>query len=209
MNHVGHFIQPPLLKQEYPSHVQWSGSNRILSLPETEAVIQCGDKFGWGAGAIGGPGANRVDPGYRCVDVCTLPFTDKLHWLYERITARVAAANEQFYGFELSGLLEPLQLLRYTAAQVASQKNGHYDWHQDFGAGYMGRRKLSVVIQLSDALDYDGCELSLMSHRLETMPYKAVGEGVLFPSWTPHYVSEITSGVRHALVAWVHGTPFR
>jgi predicted 2-oxoglutarate/Fe(II)-dependent dioxygenase YbiX len=31
----------------------------------------------------------------------------------------------------------------------------------------------------------------------------------MFPSWTPHCVSNITRGTRYALVAWVHGTPFR
>jgi PKHD-type hydroxylase len=209
MNTHGIFIQPHGLAKEYPSHVQWSGSNRILSPPECEAIIDAAGALGWQPGTIGSPTEHRHDPSYRCVEVCTLPYAPSIDWLYERITTRVVAANEQYYGFDLAGLLETVQVLRYTAAETAGAPNGHYNWHQDFGAGYMGRRKLSVVIQLSDGHEYEGCQLTLMGHRLETMPYRGAGDGVAFPSWTPHYVSEITRGVRHALVAWVHGSPFR
>lgn len=207
MNTHGIFVQPAGLQRDYPSHVQWSGAQRMLSPPECAALIDCGELLGWKPGTIGSAEANRHDPNYRSVEVATLAYRPDFDWLYQRITDWVVGANREYYHFDLAGLLEPLQLLRYTAAE--GQLAGHYDWHQDFGSGYMGRRKLSVVAQLTDGAEYDGCELTLMSHRQEKMPYRGAGDAVVFPSWTPHCVSHITRGVRHALVAWVHGTPFR
>jgi len=209
MNNTGFFIAPKGLSQEYPSHVQWSGANRMLSAPECTHIIEQAETAGWRAGTIGSATSNREDPGYRRVDVCSATYSKQTEWLYERLSQKVPAANEQYFGFDVVGLMEEVQILRYTAPEVAGEPAGHYDWHQDFGSGYMGRRKLSVVVQLSDGADYEGCELTLMTHKMETMRYRGAGEGVIFPSWTPHCVSNITRGTRYALVAWVHGSPFR
>jgi len=208
MNRTGYFFEPRKLRTDFPSHVQWSAENRLLSPPECDSIIQFGHLIGFGKAAIGSPGASRVDESYRCVEVATLPFIEKFDWLYQRLTQKVQYANDDFYGFDLSGLCEPLQLLRYVAAQDGGVA-GHYDWHQDFGADYMGRRKLSVVINLSDPADYDGCRLTIMHHRQETLPYVGRGDAVLFPTWTPHMVSGVSRGMRYALACWVHGAPFR
>lgn len=209
MNDTGFFIAPAGLRQAYPSHAQWSGTNRLLSEPECQALIDLGAVLGFVPATIGDEQVQRLDRDYRCVDVATLPFEPRLRWLYERLSLRASLVNQEYYGFDLAGLLEPVQLLRYTAKSAEQGVAGHYRWHQDFGNGYMGRRKLSLVVQLSGADDYEGCLLTLMSHQTETMNYRARGEGVCFPSWTPHCVSPIERGVRYALVAWVHGSPFR
>lgn len=209
MNRTGYFIAPREHNREFVSHAQWSGANRLLSPPECAAIIAMAEEAGWQDASIGSPDSRRIDPSYRCVKVCTLNFRLEADWLYERVSGRVEAANNAYYAFEITGLLEPFQVLRYDAPKAAGDTPGHYDMHQDFGAGYMSRRKLSVVAQLSEGTDYDGCELTLVTHKHEVMGYRGRGEGCLFPSWTPHYVSPITRGTRYAMVAWVHGPPFR
>lgn len=209
MNSTGYFIEPAQLRREYPSHVQWSGSNSILSPPECDALVQMAKSIGFSPAAIGNNEQFHVDPAYRQTDTATLEFSKETDWLYRRITERVASANRDYYGFDLCGLIEPFQVLRYTFNAESNEPPGHYDWHQDFGAGTMGRRKISFVANLSDPSEYDGCRLTLMSHRAEQLNYVGKGEGFIFPSWSPHCVSNITRGIRYSMVAWVHGAPFR
>lgn len=209
MNVNGYFIDPPARPRDYPTHVQWSGENRLFSAPECDALIALGEELGFVDATIGSPQDQRLDREYRCVEVAMLPYGVKTAWLYDRVSKRVQWANADLWGFDLIGLREPFQLLRYRAPGVEGGPAGKYEWHQDFGAGYMSNRKLSVVSQLSAPDDYEDCRLQLQTHLLETMNYLERGDGVAFPTWTPHRVTPITRGVRYAMVAWVHGPAFR
>ena len=183
----------PRDKKAFPGHIQWSGPNRLLSPPECRELISRFDNdllFG----SVGSPNNFRTEHATRCVELKMLPIEDpQLGWFYERINERVQLANEAFYDFNLIGLLEPAQFLKYTPARE-NKPDGHYGWHQDFGEGAMGTRKLSVVIQLSEPTEYEGCRLRVMSHVEEEMAYVGQGEGVMFPSWAPHHVTPITRG---------------
>lgn len=203
----GYPIAPPAMPEFVP-HVQWSGANRMLSGPECEAVIALGLSKPMEPAAIGSNDARRIDPSYRKVDVSTLHMGDA-PWLFERVGEKVKWTNETYYGFDLVGVIEPIQFLRYEAMQTAEAIPGHYDWHQDFGAGAMATRKLSLVIQLSDPATYKGCRLRCMTHYEWECPYINQGDAVVFPSWTPHRVLPIEDGVRYALAVWVHGPRFR
>jgi len=207
MNKFGYFITPKGLTNGFPSHVQWSGDNAMFSPPDCDAIIAYGEEVGFQKASIGNPGQAQVNDSYRRADVQTIPYMQRFDWLYQRVSDRVKYANQAHYDFDLTGMREPFQLLKYTAAE--GEVPGHYDWHQDFGASYMGSRKISVVINLSDPSEYDGCRLILKTDREEELGYVGKGEGAMFPSWTPHMVSSITRGTRYALVAWVHGAPFR
>lgn len=200
-------IRPPE-RPAFPSHVQWSAENAMLSQPECEWIIARGEQMPLGQASVGTPTEHRVDPATRCVAMT--PFdTEDSAWLYERIAQRVGWANDAMYQFDLSGLIEPIQFLKYTPAQ-GELPNGHYTWHVDFGEGAMATRKLSLVIQLSPGHAYDGCEFRMYSDRgPQELGYRGQGEAFMFPSWTPHSVAPITRGVRYALVAWVHGPRFR
>jgi PKHD-type hydroxylase len=209
MNKIGYFITPKGLTRGFPSHVQWSGSNAMFSPPDCDALIAYGERVGFTRAAVGAPSETRVDDNYRRADAQTIPFGDEFNWLYERVSNRVNYANLEHYDFDLTGLREPFQILKYTAPAKEGDIPGHYDWHQDFGSSYMGSRKISVVINLSDPAEYDGCRLVIKTDREEELAYVGKGEGAMFPSWTPHMVTSITRGTRYALVAWVHGAPFR
>lgn len=199
----------PSGRPEFPPFVQWSEENALLSPPECEAVIRLGESLPLAAAGVGSPTNNRVDPHVRQVAMRSLQFDEDCEWLFERIARRVRWANDAYYNFELVGLVEPPQFLRYTEAQTADGVAGHYKWHQDFGADAMACRKLSVVINLSRPEEYAGCRLTLMTHEEFEIPYRGQGEGVVFPSWTPHCVTPLDRGTRYALVCWVHGPPFR
>jgi PKHD-type hydroxylase len=206
---TGYFFEPPALAADYPSHVQWTAENAILSPPDCAALIEIANRIGWSPAAVGSGDRMRIDPAYRCVSIASIPYTAEVAWLYERVTSRIHWANCAYWRFDLTGLLEPFQVLRYEAPKEPDAIPGHYDWHQDFGAGQMGRRKLTFLAQMSAPSDYDGCDLTLMSHQQEKMPYRNAGDAIAFPCWTPHQVSAISRGTRYALVNWIHGPPLR
>lgn len=205
--HYG-FPITPSGRAGYPPYTQWSGENRFLSPPECEALIRLGESIPLGPASVGNPSNHRVDSGVRQVSMRALNFEEECEWLFQRIVQRAKWANEAHYGFDLVGLVEPPQFLRYTEAE-GTQPAGHYDWHQDFGAEAMACRKLSLVINLSRPQDYAGCRLTLMTHEEFQIPYREQGDAVAFPSWTPHCVTPLDRGIRYALVCWIHGPPYR
>ena len=132
-------------------------------------------------------------------------------WIGRRLADLAGRANRA-YGFELTGIEEHLQFTTYDGP------GSHYTWHQDGLDGVVARRKLSIVVQLSDPGDYAGGELELLEvaedYDVERRrDYLSVasrqGAAVVFPAFEFHRVLPLRRGVRHSLVAWVGGPPFR
>lgn len=200
-------IRPPE-QRAFPSHVQWSGNNRMLSQAECEWIIARGEGMPLHQAPVGTPTESRVEPTTRCVFSNNLD-TEDCGWLYDRLAEKISLANQEYFGFDLTGLIEPVQFLKYIPAK-GDLPNGHYTWHVDFGEGAMATRKLSVVVQLSPRGAYDGCQFSMVADRgMQTLEYREQGDAFMFPSWTPHSVAPITRGMRYALVAWIHGPRLR
>jgi PKHD-type hydroxylase len=171
----------------------------------------------------------------------------RIAWLndesvYECIRPFVQSANEQA-GWRLDvRQIEQVQFTKYGIDQ-------HYHWHidgqcdhhaskvlsrhQDYEKKGLSMpitetsdprhvglaRKLSVTINLSDPLDYDGGDLWLTKHpqdsrisELETFTnpnFRDKGAVVVFPSWVRHRVTPVTRGTRYSAVAWFNGPPLR
>jgi len=93
------------------------------------------------------------------------------------------------------------------------EPGAYYAEHMDalhLGDRAPAGRKLSVVVQLTEAWEYTGGSLRL-SHC--TAPDRAElrerGTIIAFPSWLPHQVTPVEAGVRHSLVGWLHGPPWQ
>lgn len=201
----------PLEMPAFPSHVQWSGENAMFTPEECHQIIRAGEALGPRFAMIGN-GSNdggAVVKEYRCVKASmpTRQGEDDLTWIYDRIARKVELANRDFFRFDLTGLGEPIQFLKYEVLE--GEPPGHYNWHQDFGGGYSANRKLSLVVNLSDPVDYGGCRLHVMTEREWESSYINQGEAICFPTWTPHRVTAIEFGTRYALAVWVHGPQFR
>ena len=121
-------------------------------------------------------------------------------FVYERIATMVAKLNG-WYRYELYGFLEPLHFIRY-------DEGGKFDWHLDCGADRTCTRKLSVTVQLSSPDDYAGGTLEFCPQgELHRSRYQ--GAATVFPSMLAHRVTPIERGLRHSIVAWIHGPSFR
>jgi PKHD-type hydroxylase len=122
--------------------------------------------------------------------------------LYRIVTDELDRVNSMHWEFELDEL-DPIQFLQYN-------QGGHYTWHTDLGPGRHAKRKLSIVIPLSDPAEYEGGELLIKIGEKETSVPLKQGHAILFPSYILHKVTPVTKGKRFMLVGWMKGkTAFR
>lgn len=146
-----------------------------------------------------------TDHNLRRADLVWLDDVDGAGWVMDRIIDLVRHANREVFDFALTEFAESPQVARYGA-----EKQGHFTWHSDIGDGPLAaRRKLTMVVQLSDPESYDGGRLEVMpSAQVITAPVGR-GNATLFPSYLLHRVTPVTEGERHSLTIWAHGPRFR
>ncbi len=179
----------------------------ILSLPDALSPDDCGrvvalarDASLRDAGLVGG---RKHD--LRRADLAWLDDIPGAAWVMEAMTALVARANREAFSFDLTDFAESAQVARYEAA-----REGHFGWHSDIGAGALAaRRKLTVVVQLSDPGDYEGGALELWPDSSTHTALAAQGTATIFPSFLLHRVTPVTRGTRWSLTLWAHGPAFR
>lgn len=167
--------------------------DRVLGLlkqyPLQDAVVQTNESLKY-AGEI------------RKSRVTFLPWVQELSWVFQRLASGVLEANKSLYNFNLAGFTEGLQLAEYA-------NGAFFDWHQDSGRDAFSIRKLSIVVQLTDGKSYEGGDLEFIYSREAQRAVRTRGALILFPSYVVHRVTPLTAGVRHSLVGWVSGPPFR
>ena len=70
-------------------------------------------------------------------------------------------------------------------------------------------RKISISVQLDDENDYMGGDLQFYTKQTLTNAPRKKGTVIMFPSYLLHRVTPVVKGVRHSLVTWISGPPFR
>lgn len=130
-----------------------------------------------------------------------IPLNDETEFIFKQISDCVLEANRELFKIDIYGFTESLQFTEYEGAGT------HYDWHPDIGAD-KNKRKLSIVIQLSDENDYEGGDLMINSGVVQKAPRER-GNIIIFPSFLLHKVTPLISGNRYSIVSWVSGPPWR
>lgn len=128
-----------------------------------------------------------------------IPKKPEHEWIYNKVTQAAMAINKAQYGFDIQGILSP-EVLEY-------QNTGFYKAHADIGVGRLSSRKLTLVVFLSPSHQYAGGRLRLHPDFAD-FPQEQ-GSLVCFPSYIPHEVEPVTSGIRHVLVSWIIGNAFQ
>jgi PKHD-type hydroxylase len=146
------------------------------------------------------------DKAVRSSEVRWMRKTKSSRWVFDKLIETVLNIQQNWYPFNLSGFLEPIQITRYL-----SSEEGHYSEHRDFGPANMSTRKLSLVMQLNDSAAFEGGALDILAIAGADKSVKQAAQGnlVAFPAWELHRVNKVTSGERWSLVSWIHGEPFR
>jgi PKHD-type hydroxylase len=156
--------------------------------------------------AIGNGGDGGIDPNIRRSGLNWMSNVQETQWAFEKLGHIVSSLNAQFFRFDLRGFGEHIQLTNYDSAE-----QGMYGWHVDMGPNPASPcRKLSLVLQLSDPVEYEGGVLEIQPHGKDIIKMrKQRGLVVVFPSWTLHQVTPVTQGSRQSLVAWITGPAFK
>lgn len=177
-----------------------------FSREECAAIIRMGDNLTLRGGAVGTATDEYEEVrSIRTVETAMIPLNDSTRWLYDKIRDMVIEANDDCYKFDITGIFEGIQFLRY---ENKGDDVGHYDWHQDSGPGDASQRKLSFIAQMSQVgEDYEGCETNIFP--LEDPISQDQGDAIVFRSDQFHRVQDLKSGVRICIVAWVKGPPLR
>jgi PKHD-type hydroxylase len=155
---------------------------------------------------VGGIGNGSVNENVRRSGLHWLSNTPETVWVFETLAHVVSSLNSQFFRFNLTGFGEKIQLTNYDESE-----KGMYGWHIDMCSNTNAPcRKLSLVLQLSDPVEYEGGVLEVQPSGQNIIKMrKQRGLIVAFPSWTLHQVTPVTQGSRQSLVAWVSGPAFK
>lgn len=167
----------------------------------TQIVALAGEAGLAAAGLVGRVANSNI----RRAEIAWLDDVPGAGWVSDRLVRLVAEANRDSFDFALTDFAESPQVARYGA-----EAEGHFSWHSDIGDGPVARRrKLTLVVQLSDPDDYEGGALELMPDANVLPADRARGAAVVFPSFVLHRVTPVTRGSRHSLTVWAHGPAFR
>jgi len=151
---------------------------------------------------VGTETEGAVNPNIRRSQVSWLENNPNTKWVFEKLGHAASQLNADYFRFDLTGFGESLQLTNYDQSE-----NGMYGWHQDYNSKVS--RKLSLTVQLTDASEYEGGNLQIMTSGNPANARKQRGLIVAFPSYVLHQITPVTQGSRQSLVAWVSGPAFK
>lgn len=183
---------------EHPYLYRILTREKLFTPAECEQIIQLNAESPRAESLISDQG--KKDLSLRNSQTSVLLHQDNSKWVHERLMKALQEYNAMMK-FKIASL-EQLQIQAY-------RPGGFYSWHMDLGEGHMSTRKISVVLLLSAPSQFKGGKLEFWmgsdkgsAHVLEQ------GDAVFFPPYLLHRVTPVTAGLRHTLVAWVHGPAF-
>lgn len=148
---------------------------------------------------------HRRDHNLRNAELVWMDEVDGMGWVMERLIELVRKSNKTQFGFDLQAFSESPQVASYKASE-----SGHFAWHSDIGDGpTAGKRKLTMVLQLSESSSYEGGNLEVMPGAQVLTTSRDQGCVSIFPSFLLHQVTPVTRGIRHSMTVWAHGPAFR
>ena len=137
-----------------------------------------------------------------------LVWIDEVHnagWVMEKLIELVRQSNSNHFDFDIREFAESPQIASYDASA-----DGHFSWHSDIGGRSTAqKRKLTLVVQLSNPSSYKGGDLEIMPGAQIFAASRARGCASIFPSYTLHQVTPVITGKRYFLTVWAHGPAFR
>lgn len=177
-------------------HLDWVTCARRLTKSMCERLIKLGTSFPSEPPTVVGQdvlGEHRVGL------VHMLPDTPSTRFVYQLLWRVARDATRRHYGLALTGITRMPHYVEYYGGR------GRFDWHNDYSHERdESPRKLTVIIQLSSPDEYTGGDLEVFGAISTTVP-RARGTVVCLPSFVPHRVTPVTSGVRRVIVSWIAG----
>ncbi|MEG3180942.1 2OG-Fe(II) oxygenase [Sphingomonas sp. LT1P40] len=174
-------------------NIPWLDYPDAFTSAECDAMLSLAEKDALTPATVWSGTCDHVDPAIRLAERCHWPRAGH-DWIHDRLDALFSHAAARL-DTTVDPVFEDIQFLRYGVGAHFQQ------WHSDAGTDRHEARRISASVELSDAADYRGgaLEIAPIMGVPRTLPR---GGARLFPSRMIHRVTPVTSGVRHALVAW-------
>lgn len=133
-------------------------------------------------------------------------FDEPIEWLDKKIDFYAKKANAENFYLDISFGLMSRQLMYYRPGDWFQPHDDTGHWDNNYYD-----RKLTIIIQLSDADDYSGGKTFVEKDNNVFQPkhQKEKGSLFIFPTFAIHEVSEIIEGYRKAFICWYSGPKFR
>lgn len=177
-------------------HLDWVICSKPLPSTTCDELIALGRSFPRDKPTVVGQDKLKA---HRVGDVHMLPNVHETRPLYQLLWDTALDATNRHYGLTLSGITRMPHYVEYHAGR------GHFHWHNDYSHESLeSPRKLTVIIQLSEGDEYEGGDLEVFGAINSTLPRKR-GSVICLPSFIPHRVTAVTSGIRRVIVAWIAG----
>jgi len=137
----------------------------------------------------------------KTVDVGIVPIKRVKDYL-GGLTDLVKQINREGFGFNLYDTTE-YDTINYN--EYTANKQGEYGWHTDFPLHNLYHLKLTVLVNLSTT-EYTGGTFETFSNGPKQIKeFDKPGSVLIFPSWTPHRVTPVTSGKRTSMALFIAG----
>jgi len=147
---------------------------------------------------------NGISLNVRSHDYFTLDGMDKFKDFYGKVMKDLIEHNHLYFHYNLE-VAQDMQYLEYNG-----DRGDYYSWHSDYDPQTIDRpiRKLAYIIILSDPADYTGGELQFFEEDT-TIKNLTYGDMILFPAFSRHRITPVTSGTLKMIVGWLGGSPFQ
>jgi PKHD-type hydroxylase len=122
---------------------------------------------------------------------------------FDNIRTVTKQANDEIYDFRLLGIIDQdfPQIFRY-------ETGDYYDLHIDLSP-MATTRKISFIVNLSDPTTYEGGNIEFLNTDTSDANLNEQGSILIFPSFLPYKISEVTKGHKDIIVGCIHGAVFR
>lgn len=172
----------------------------VLDSKTCDEIIECAKKIKLNKATV--TKEKIYKPNFRKANICFIPKDNEdFSTVYKYLDNFFHDANSEFFGLNLIRM-QNLQFSEYD-----STYQGHFDFHRDtiIESKSFYQRKLTLCVQLSDPLTYEGGNFELAYTMTDKEDLRKRGTIIIFPSLFYHRITPVTKGIRYSLVAWYEG----
>lgn len=161
-------------------------------------------KTKWQTAEVMEAGEMKVNPELRDHKLRVIPYDPATVGLFRELYDHVNSVNHWHFNFRLWSM-EDLSVYQLNLGHKIGMHSDRAYMHD------MSDRKLTMLVGLTQADEYDGGEVVISPHgnqALESSVKLNKGDVVIFPSWVPYEIKQVKKGTLEMLATWVYGPKF-
>ena len=167
----------------------------IFTIEECLSIISLGKNFQDASNTSND--FSIIEPKFLFKDIS---FDNNSEWFIKKIASFVEKFNRKYFNF----ILDDISGFKIIGLRTNEKIPEHVDLT---GNIENSRRKITIIVNLSQENIFKGGNIQLKNIR-DKVP-NSTGSIVIFPSYIPYKIEEVTSGTKFMLILWAYGLSFR